>query len=229
MSGLDGPGYEFPDGVPLAPIEAGTTLLLAGPAFSRTEALARALVASGTAAGEGALFVSTTMPSRRLLAACRSHTDLETDLFGVIDCTGQEVGRTVDGIEVRYVSTQSDLTGIGMKFSALYESLYSKASDGRVRSGLLSLSSLSMYVDLRTLYRFTHTLSARIDGAGGLGVFTIDPTTHDERTVNTLSQVADARIEVRESEGVDGDGELRIKGLAHQSSDWQSFSVSGRT
>ena len=126
---------------------------------------------------------------------------------------------------MKYVSTQSDLTGIGMKFSALYESLYGAAAGGRVRTGLISLSSLSMYVDLRKLFQFAQTLSSRIDSAGGLGAFTIDPTTHDTRTVNTLSQVADGRIDVREPE-VDGvDGELRIRGLADQPLGWQPFSV----
>lgn len=127
--------------------------------------------------------------------------------------------------QVKYVSTQSDLTGIGMKFSSLYESLYGTVSGGRVRTGLISLSSLAMYVDLRTLFQFVQTLSGRIDSADGLGVFAIDPTTHDTRTVNTLSQAADGRIEVREPESEAGDGELRVRGLPDQPSGWQPFSL----
>jgi hypothetical protein len=71
-----------------------------------------------------------------------------------------------------------------------------------------------MYVDLRKLFQFAQTLSGRIDSAGGLGVFTLDPTTHDTQTVNTLSQVADGRIDIREPEEGDADGELRIRGLS---------------
>jgi len=219
--------YGFPAGLPLEPIEPGTTLLVAGPAFSNVDALARSLVVGGTADGEGALFISTTMTSTKLVKACQQGTPgLDTEYLGIIDCSGQEIGRADDGLRVKYVSTQSDLTGIGMKFSALYEALYAEATGGRIRTGLISLSSLSMYVDLRTLFQFAHTLSARIDSAGGLGVFTIDPTTHDEQTVNTLSQVADARIEVRETDATDADGEVRIKGLPAQPSGWQPFSLS---
>lgn len=225
MSDADGQ-YAFPAGLPIEPIEPGTTLLVAGPAFSNVDALARSLVVSGTADGEGALFISTTMTSTKLVKACRQWTpELDTDLLGIIDCSGQEIGRADDDLTVKYVSTQSDLTGIGMKFSALYESLYAEATGGRIRTGLLSLSSLSMYVDLRTLFQFAHTLSARIDSAGGLGVFTIDPSTHDDQTVNTLSQVADARIEIREADAANADGELRIKGLPEQPSGWQPFSL----
>lgn len=219
--------YGIPAGLPLEPIDPGTTLLIAGPAFSNADALARALVVGGTADGEGALFISTAMTSGKLVRACRQVTPaLDTDVLGIIDCSGQEIGRGDEGLRVKYVSTQSDLTGIGMKFSALYEALYAEATGGRIRTGLISLSSLSMYVDLRTLFQFAHTLSARIDSAGGLGVFTIDPTTHDEQTVNTLSQVADARIEVREADAADADGEMRLKGLPEQPSGWQPFSLS---
>jgi len=81
-----------------------------------------------------------------------------------------------------------------------------------------------MYVDLRSLFQFAQTLSGRIDSAGGLGLFTLDPTTHDTKTVNTLGQAADGRVEVREADGADG--ELRVRGLPAQSSDWRPFSLS---
>jgi hypothetical protein len=81
-----------------------------------------------------------------------------------------------------------------------------------------------MYVDLRTLFQFAQTLAGRVDSADGLGVFAMDPTTHDAKTVNTLSQTANGRIEVRDSEG-DADGELRVKGLPNQPRDWQPFTL----
>jgi len=229
MSGEQTDGYAFDDGLPIDPIDPGSTVLVAGPAFSPAEAVVRSLVMGGTSVEEGSLFISTSMTTEKLLKACRrTNPSLDTALTGIIDCSGQEPKPSEIDAEVKYVSTQSDLTGIGMKFSALYESLYADAVDGRVRTGLISLSSLAMYVDLRKLFRFAQTLSGRIDSAGGLGVFAIDPTTHDERTVNTLGQVADGRIEVREYDGDDEaiDGELRVQGLPAQPSGWQPFSLS---
>jgi len=226
MSHGDGPGYSFPGWLPVDPVDPGSTVIVAGPAFSSAEELVEGMVAGGTNRGEGALFISTNETCRKLLNSLgRTAADLDRSRLGVIDCSGQDIGRGSFDVQVKYVSTQSDLTGIGMKFSALYESLYGAAAGGRVRTGLISLSSLSMYVDLRKLFQFTQTLSGRIDSAGGLGAFTIDPTTHDTQTVNTLSQVADGRIDVREPETDDADGELRIRGLSGQPSGWQPFSL----
>ncbi|MXR50913.1 hypothetical protein GRX03_04730 [Halovenus sp. WSH3] len=218
-------GYEFGE-LPIDPIEPGTSVFVAGPALSPAEDLARSMVAHGTSSGEGALFISTNMTCKTLLQSCeRSDPGVDATRMGIIDCSGQDIGNAQLDAEVKYVSTQSDLTGIGMKFSALYESLYPAVRDGRVRTGLISLSSLSMYVDMRALFQFVQTLSGRIDSADGLGVFAIDPTTHDTKTVNTLSQAADGRIEVREPEEGDDEGELRVRGLPNQPNGWQSFTL----
>ncbi|GGM28096.1 hypothetical protein [Haloarcula argentinensis] len=220
-------GYEFADGIPINPIDQGTIVLVAGPALSRAEGVARTLVADGSDAGEGMLYISTNMTAEKLLNSCQqTRPSFDDTRMGVIDCSGQDAAQSALGERVKYVSTQSDLTGIGMKFSALYEGLYGTVKNGRVRTGLISLSSLSMYVDLRALFQFAQTVSGRIDSAGGLGVLAIDPTTHDTKAVNTLSQVADGRIEVRESESGTGDGELRVRGLPDQPSGWQPFTLS---
>jgi KaiC/GvpD/RAD55 family RecA-like ATPase len=225
MSRAETETYAFDDSLPIEPIEAGSTVFVAGPALSRAEDLALSLVADGGAAGDGMLFISTNNTSEKLLGSCqRLRPGFDAARTGVIDCSGQGLTPSKFDAEIKTISTQSDLTGIGMKFSALYEGLYMKA-DERVRTGLISLSSLLMYVDLRSLFRFVQTISGRIDSAGGLGVFSIDPTTHDEQTVNTLSQAADGRIEVREAEDGDADGELRVRGLPNQPEGWQPFSL----
>lgn len=216
--------YRFGDGIPIDPVAPGSTLLVAGSALTRTDDLARSMVVDGADDGEGSLFVATNSTWRKLLSACQqTHPGLDSSRLAVVDCSGQDFTQT-DDVQVKYISTQSDLTGIGMKFSRLYESLYADATNGRVRTGLLSLSSLAMYVDMRSLYRFAQTITARIESAGGLGVFTVDPTTHDTKVVNTLSQAMDGRIEVRETDD-EGRHELRVRGLLDQPSGWQAFEL----
>jgi hypothetical protein len=218
-------GYAFSDALPVEPIEAGSTVFVAGQSMSPAKNLATALVADGCQFGHGSLFISTTTTSERLLSRCdRMYPEFEFGRAGVVDCTGQRVDGSAYSTPVRHISSQRDLTGIGMKFSALYESLHA-ASGGPVRAALVSLSSLSVYVELRKLFRFIHTVSGRIDSAGGLGVFAIDPTAHDTRAVSTLSQIADGRIDVQESEAADG--ELRVRGLSGQPEGWQQFSLPG--
>lgn len=217
--------YRFADELPLTPIRPGSTVLVSGEKFSNAENLARTMVVGGTAHDEGVLLISTNMSSQRLVDACReAYPSLDSSLLGVLDCTGQDIGTTQTDVEVKYVSTQSDLTGMGMKFSSLYEALYGRATEGRVRVGLFSLSSLSMYVELRLLFRFAQTLSGRIETAGGLGVFTINPAANDDKTVSTLEQVADGKIEVRDADS-DADGELRTRGLSEQPTEWTPFTL----
>jgi KaiC/GvpD/RAD55 family RecA-like ATPase len=226
----DDSGYDFGDGLPIAPVAPGSSVLVSGEQFSRADDLARSMVLDGQQRDEGSLFITTNKSYTKLLDACRqSHPALEPAQLRILDCTGQDMATATQNVQAKYVSTQSDLTGIGMKFSALYESLYENMRNGRIRVGLSSLSSLAMYVDLRTLFRFAQTLSGRIESADGLGVFTINPSAHDSQTVSTLSQVADGKIEVQNveegDEFADADGKLRVRGLRNQSSGWQPFTL----
>ena len=229
MSRDQDPGYRFFDQLPIESIDIGSTVLVAGPALSAAEDLALSMVVEGTTADEGMLFISTNKTVGKLLTACRRiRPDLRPSRIGVVDCTGQDIGTTDSEAAVKYVSTQSDLTGIGMKYSALYESLYQASPGGRVRTGMVSLSSLVMYVDLRDVFRFAQTLANRIDSANGLGVFSIDPSMHDTRAVSTLNQLADVVIEVRDPETDaprPADGDVRVRGLRDQSSEWQPFGL----
>ncbi len=216
-------GYRFADGVPIQPIAPGVTVLVVGPALSGGEDLARSLVADSIETDESALFISTNMQGEKLLKKChRTHGSPDPDQLGVIDCSGQESGQSID-VPIRYVSSQSDLTGISIQFTSLHESLSANATDGRVRTGLISLSSLLMYVELETVFQFTQTLAGQISTTGGLGVLAIDPTIHEAQTVNTFGQIADGLIELREADG--GERELRTQGLTGQPDGWQPVSL----
>jgi len=216
--------YRFGDHLPIRPIEPGSTVLVSGPALSGGEALARSLVGDSIGTDESGLFISTNTSGEKLLDRCRQrHGSLAPSQLGVIDCSGQEGGGSQYEVPIQYVSSQRDLTGISIQFTALHEPLSTNAADGRVRTGLISLSSMLMYVDLETVFRFAQTLSVRIGTTDGFGVFAIDPTAHEPRTVNTFSQIADGRIEIREADA--GGSELRTRGLTDQPDGWQSVSL----
>ena len=217
-------GYRFGEGLPLRPIPPGSTVLVTGPALSGGEDLARRLVADSIGTDESGLFISTNMTGEKLLQTCRRTHDSPTAAqLGIIDCSGQDSGHTDHEIPIRYVSSQSDLTGISIQYTALYEPLAANAAAGRVRTGLISLSSLLMYVDLKTVFQFAQTLAGRIGTTGGLGVVAIDPTVHETQAVNTFAQIADGLIEVREVD--DGGTQLRTQGLPAQPDGWLSVSL----
>lgn len=61
-----------------------------------------------------------------------------------------------------------------------------------------SLSTLLQYADLEAVFKFLHTLTSRIETGDARGHYHMDPTTHDERTVQTLLQLFDAAVRIED-------------------------------
>jgi len=217
--------YAFGESLPLNGIDPGTTLFVAGDAWSGAEDLALAMVLAAADYDERMVFISTRMSGEKILDQCAAlSSDLDRSRIGIVDCGGQGDADPANDARVETVSSAGDLTGIGIKFSSLYGSLYGEAQN-RVRAGFFTVSTLLMYTDLRTAYRFLHTVSGRVTGTDGLCLFLVDPSTHDEQTVSTLAQLCDGRIDTRKTD--DGRRQLRVRGLPDQPEGWQSFDVSG--
>ncbi|RDI71663.1 DUF7504 family protein [Halopelagius longus] len=102
------------------------------------------------------------------------------------------------GVTVYGVPSPADLTGIGMKLSSRLTDW--EAADGEVVVAVESLTLLLQYSRLETLYRFLHVLTGRLAAVGARGQFFLDPTAHDEMTVNTLKTLFDAVVERRDDE-----------------------------
>ena len=80
-----------------------------------------------------------------------------------------------------------------------------------------------LYKELRTVIRFTHSLSGRINATDGFGSFVLDPTMHDPQVEYTLKSVCDGAIELREH---DGSYQFRTEGLLNQPVGWQEVDLS---
>lgn len=207
--------YRFP-GLPLEPMEPGSTVLLAGPSHSGTRRLLLRLVAGRP--DEATLAVTTNTRAARLLKRCRAvGMDIDPARLGFIDCVGSD--QRVEGCPVKPVSSPEDLTGIGMRYSSLYREFY---HDGyhRVRTGVGSISTLLSFNELRPVSRFLHAMAGRVDSADGLGVLLVDPRMHDPRTMSTIAQFCEGRVDVEER---DGEPHLRTRGLSGQPRDWVPF------
>lgn len=213
-----GDRHEFAH-LPLAPVRAGRTIVVRGGSVDGADEL----VLRGTtpaAEDEGAIVVSTNSTGRTLLADRRDHDCGEAgDRVCVVDCVSLQQGRDTGARNVKGVSTPGDLTGVGMRTSAFYEAL-DNAGVARIRLGLLSVSTLLMYAELRTVSRFVHTLTGRVSATDGVALLALDADSHDEQAVNTIEGLCDGRIDVRVA---DGRPELRIEGLSDQPEGWLSI------
>lgn len=211
---------------PLTEIPPGTTLFVAGAAGDMAHDLALSLIVAGSTPEDQLLLTTTEMASETLLATCEQlNPPVDFTSVEVIDCTDHPPDETRFDAHVESLASPGDLTGLGIKFSVMYETL-SDGGSTRVLTGVLTVSTLLKHADLRPTIRFLQTAAGRIEETAGIGLFVIDPQLHDDRTVSTLRQVGDGWIEVREE---DTAAELRVSGLANQPAEWTPFTIPEET
>ncbi|WP_311172678.1 RAD55 family ATPase [Halobellus ordinarius] len=191
-----------------AEVPPGTNVLVSGPPLSGKRSLCLDILASGTEQGEGAIIVTTKDSADRVLDDFGSRVPLEDRPVAIVDCVTRQQGvaEIRDDDRIKYTSSPVDMTGIGIKISEFLQSFYQDRGIERNRVMLHSLSTLLMYADLQTVFRFLHVFTGRIQSVDGLGVFAIDASAHDDQTMNTLKQLFDGIITTQE----DGPPSVRL-------------------
>ncbi|MEF8801630.1 MAG: recombinase RecA [Halolamina sp.] len=190
-----------------AEVSPGTNILFSGPPLTGKRSLCLDILADGVENGEGAIVVTTKDSATRVLKDMDSRTPYEGKPVAVVDCVSKQHGadEVLEEDRVKYASSPVDMTGIGIQLSEFLQAFYQKRNIARNRVMLHSLSTLLMYSDLQTVFRFLHVFTGRIQSVDGLGLFCIDETAHDAQTLNTLKQLFDGVVETSESE------ELRVR------------------
>ncbi|WP_247008879.1 RAD55 family ATPase [Halorientalis litorea] len=203
-------------------VRPGTSVLVAGPAMTGKDQLALDILAAGSRQGEGALVVSTSDEASTIMEDYQARVGHEGGYpLGIVDCFADTDEPAPDrpGSYVHHVSSPADLTGIGIGITKCLESLHDNGAD-RGRMGLSSLSTMLTYTDRKTVFKFCHVLSSRLDAAGYLGVFTIDTGAHDEQTIQVIKQAFDGLVELRQS---DAGREARVVGIADSPTAWAAL------
>jgi len=186
----------------------GTSVLLAGPTNPTDDHLYD-LVAGGPDEGDVAIVVTTNRTADQVVSALERRDASGAERLGVVDVASDD-GGSVDGARVRTLGSPGDLTGLSVEFAKLLESF--NESDGdvdRVRVGVSTVSTLLMYAEVRTVFRFLHVFTSRIGSADMLGGFTVTPGMHDDQTVNTVRTIFDCEARV-------GDDDLALSGTGYE-------------
>ncbi|MWV64286.1 recombinase RecA [Halorubrum sp. JWXQ-INN 858] len=188
-----------------ADVEPGTNLLFSGPPMTGKRRLAMDLLADGTTAGDGTIIVTTKDGADRVLRDYAKRVPYEGKPVAVVDCVTRQqgVGDVRDDDRIKYTSSPVDMTGIGIKLSEFLQAFYRDRGIERNRIMVHSLSTLLMYSDLQTVFRFLHVFTGRVQSVDGLGLFCIDSTAHDDQTMNTLKQLFDGIITFSEDDEPD--------------------------
>lgn len=211
--------YELGDGVPpslLSDVEAGTNVLVSGPAMSGKRELMLEVLAHGAAQGEGSVVLTTNDSGAKIHGEFQSLLEGPDSFVRVIDTVGSE--EELDYEEVlKPCGSPGDLTGMGIEFSEIAKEANSLSVDS-VRVAFDSLSPVLMYVDLERLFRFLHVFTRQVQSKGWIGLFAIDPESHDSQTINTLNQLFDGVIQIRLPD--EGGREMRTRGFGQSPSEW---------
>jgi KaiC/GvpD/RAD55 family RecA-like ATPase len=184
-----------------ASVDPGTNLLVTGPPLTGKRALAFDVLGTGSREGEGAVVVTTQDDATRTLEAYEERVPPGTAAgeLAVIDAVSRHQGTDeLDDDRIGYVSSPVDLTGLGIELSEVLQAFYADRGIERNRVLFHSLSTLLMYSELRTVFRFLHVTTGRIQSVDGLGLFCIDSTAHEDRTTSTLKQLFDGVVETAE-------------------------------
>jgi len=211
--------YDVGNSLPVEELEPAA-ILLTGPAMSGKYELLLDFVIEAEDHGEGSLFVTTNESAGGILSDIEDRTGDPPAALRLVDCVSeQQGGGQFAENRVEYVNSPGDVTGLGI---GVTEQLRRFAEGGTERNRVVfhSLSTLLMYSEIETVFRFLHVLTGRIDSVDGIGLFTLDPTTHEEGDVNTLKQLFDGEIELRDGE----DGrELQFSGLSNTPDGWVDY------
>ncbi|MFC3478832.1 RAD55 family ATPase [Halobacterium litoreum] len=202
-------------------LDPGTNLLLSGPPMSGKRRVLLELLARGEADSEGSVVVTSRDPATEVAEEYEDVLGGESRFLRLVDCVSSQSGSATGGDRVRYVSSPSDLTGMGIEFSEVAQNAGDAGVSG-LRVGFDSLSPLLMYVDLQRLFRFLHVFTSQIQSQNWLGVFSVDPESHDDQTINTISQLFDGVLELRLTD--DGDREARVRGVTASPTGWVALS-----
>jgi len=189
-----------------AEVDPGTNILLTGPPLSGKRSMMMDVLAAGTDRDEGAIVVTTKDGADRVLRDYEKRTPYEGKPVAVVDCvTQQQGGETRESDRIKYASSPVDMTGIGIKLSEFLQAFGDRGIE-RNRVMVHSLSTLLMYSDLQTVFRFLHVFTGRVQSVDGLGLYSIDSTAHDDQAMNTIKQLFDGIVTVPE----DGEPDIRL-------------------
>ena len=208
--------------------EAGTNILILAPSMSFAEQLAYSL--TKPLEGEYAITLSTNERAAEVVDFFKL-AGSDKRFIGVIDAiTKSSTPSIVDTPRLMFVSSPTDLTGIGIKFSNMIETIFEgEFSDGEaglfpppIRFCVNSISTLLMYRKLEVLYQFLHVLTAKLKKIEGVGIYLLNSESFDDKTRSLIKQLMNCVIEVKIEQNI---SYLRIQGIRGVNADWQKFSV----
>ena len=203
-------------------IRSGANILLIGPAMSGKNAVLNSIMSCGLQNGEAIVLVETRVPGAEALVKLGLPG---SSRIGVVDCVARTLGvNAKDTPCIRHVSSPVDLTGVGVRVNQLMED-FGRVNGGEARLCVDSVSTMLMYSNLQTVFRFLHVMAGRVALQGDLGIYVVDEGMHDSQTIATLKQLFNAVLQVKVE---DDRPYIRAVGLTPRPTSWLEYEIVGQ-
>jgi hypothetical protein len=165
VSSLSADAFDVSDNI--GPLESGTSVLLTGENVDALESVFARIVAPDD--GERSVVIATDSRGRAVKQSLNGAKRGAGDRSSVLTAAGRS-----SGDDIKTVDDLSDLTGMGMEFSALVAD--SQQATDQFRTGIFLCSTIAGELDdTRSLYRFLNsTFLTEIRRSDGIGVCALD-------------------------------------------------------
>jgi hypothetical protein len=197
--GLNANGRQF-GGVDA--LEEASSVLLLAPSLSDTEdACCADLLQPTDERGGNLLWVSYTKSPDSQLRRWRAHGHGHAANLGIVSVgestrstAAAQPGESHASGPIEAVANPNDLTGLGIRLNNYLR----RWEDNGHQTTLCfdSLTAMLQYIDPETAYEFLHILTGRIHAAGARAHFHMDPSAHDEQTVERFVSLCDAVVDL---------------------------------
>jgi len=171
----------------LGDVMGGSNIMLLGPAMCEKDALVYNILYAGLTRGESAILVTTEETGSGVLKWFKQRElEINRKRFGIVDCVSTSLGiRVSDTENIKMAPSPLDITGIGIKISQLLKQ-FSDDENRKTRLIINSLSTMLMYSNLQTVFRFLHVFTGRIKAADALGIYVLEAGMHDNFFIRAM-------------------------------------------
>lgn len=197
-----------------AEVPSGTSMLLLGDLFSGKDIFSKQFVSEGLKNGEACILISTNETVGKVLDDLG---DVELENLCIINCIPNRFrtsNHTPTPKQVRYADSPADLTMI-MTFTMEFLDLFSVNKEIKnIRVILDSVSTLLMYSNLKTVFKFLHVFTNTLIANNCICLLTMEEGAHDEIEIKAIQQLNQAVIRM-------SDGKIQMKGFAQFESEYE--------
>jgi KaiC/GvpD/RAD55 family RecA-like ATPase len=207
-------------------IKKGSNIMLIGPPMSGKEVILRQIMYHGTVRNENAIITVTTRESGAHILEWFQEKGLTLPLsrIGIVDCVTKKHSVESDKENIKIADGPIDLTSIGVKISQFFEEFSTKKNILKIQLHIDSISTILMYSNIQTVFKFLHVFTGRIKANGGLGIYILESQMHEEQKIAILKHLFDYTIEIESENDMKF---LRIVGHSSKPTQYFKYETEG--